>query len=190
MASPFFSDWIAAYPDTQIADFSDRHISGSLDTRQAEKRPCPLNGRAGQPLKPRAAKIILPASRIDGDPRIRLSASLARQTLDAWRGQRFSLYLNKIKNGNAMDLMQRFGLEAFSGGPPPEEANENLPIMREGQTPYDFLLWLEKTRREMREELSRDFRLRMDPKHRRHWHSLEMMEQWFRWRQSSQHRQP
>jgi hypothetical protein len=80
--------------------------------------------------------------------------------------------------------MQRFGLEAFSGGPPPEPANHNMTLLREGESPLEVLEWLQRRRAEIRRRLAADSMLLSDPTLRWTVQQLDAIEQCFRWQQS------
>lgn len=73
---------------------------------------------------------------------------------------------------------------------PPEPANDNLRLLREGESPLEFLVWIERTRREMSEELAEDPGLHHCPKHRNIREELNTMEACFRWRQAAWETQP
>jgi hypothetical protein len=82
-----------------------------------------------------------------------------------------------------MDDVNIFGTRFITGGAclRPRPNNDNLRLMADWMTPAEFMQWVNRTREEMRRELSADFSLRNDPEHRRQWDVLHAMERCALW---------
>ena len=57
----------------------------------------------------------------------------------------------------------------------PTADNENLKLLPDWMTPAEVLQWVGREKRQMRKELSADFRLRFNRKHRLDWENLEIL---------------
>lgn len=84
-----------------------------------------------------------------------------------------------------MILMRRFQRKRCSGNDgSPTPANDNYRLLEEGESPLEILLWIEQTRREMREELAAEPELLTCPKHRKIRREVDALESCFRWQQA------